>query len=187
MYLGGRRTGLLPHSNGDYFGGGGTDPPPHNVGKFLSGAVLAQMGRPGDTMICEMATFYTRVQVGTARDALRYHAVGVWSSRAMRGWVARLGRFGDTIRLGRNGAAAQMGRSGDTMVCEKATFCTRELFVPLGTFRDTMRRVCKLFVTVGTLRRYLPFGSVCTRWLGWTLHANEVLHLFVGSIQVFDC
>ena len=34
LYLGGRRTGLLPHNDGDYFGGG-TGPPPHNVGKFL--------------------------------------------------------------------------------------------------------------------------------------------------------
>ena len=44
-----------------------------------------QMGRPGDTMICEEITFCTRVQVGPARDALRYHAVGVWNSRAMQG------------------------------------------------------------------------------------------------------
>ena len=77
LYLGGRRTGLLPHNNGDYLGGGGTGPPPHNVGKFHRGAVLTQMGRPGDTMICEKATFCTRVQFSAARDALRYHAVGV--------------------------------------------------------------------------------------------------------------
>ena len=45
-------------------------PPPHTAGKFLRGAVVTQMGRSGDTMICEKATFCTRVQVGTARDAL---------------------------------------------------------------------------------------------------------------------
>ena len=54
----------------------------------------------------------------------------------MRGWVARLGRFGDTIRLGRNGAAAQMGRSGDTMVCELA----RVLHMDAGrAARDALR------------------------------------------------
>ena len=52
--------------------------PPHNVGEFLGGgAVATQMGRSGDTMICEKATFCTRVQVSAAWDALRHHAVGV--------------------------------------------------------------------------------------------------------------
>ena len=72
VFLGGGGTGLLPHINGDYLGGGGTSPPPHNVGKFLSSAVVTQMGRSSDTMICEKATFCTRVEVGTARDAMRY-------------------------------------------------------------------------------------------------------------------
>ena len=34
-----------------------------------------QMGRSGDTMVCGLATICTLLQVGTARDALRYHAV----------------------------------------------------------------------------------------------------------------
>ena len=54
----------------------------------------AQMGRSGDTMFCEKATLCTRVQVGTARDVLRHHTAGVWSSCALLG----LGRVGDTIR-----------------------------------------------------------------------------------------
>ena len=59
---------------------GGTGPLPHNVGKFLRGAVLARFG--------------------TLR---RYHPFGSeWGS------PAQMGRSGDTIRLGRNGAAAQM-------------------------------------------------------------------------------
>ena len=86
-------TGLLPHNNGDFLGGGGTGPPPHSNDEYFG------MGRSGDTMICEKATFCTRVQVGTARDVLRHHVADVWSSRAMLGsGCQRLGRFGDTIR-----------------------------------------------------------------------------------------
>ena len=44
---------------------------------FLRRTVVTQMGRSGETMICEKATLCTRVQVGTARDVLRHHAMGV--------------------------------------------------------------------------------------------------------------
>ena len=77
-YLGGGGTGPPPHSNDEYFGGGGTGPPPHIDGKFLKCAVVTQLGRSGDTMICVKGTLCTRVQIGTARDVLRHHAAGVW-------------------------------------------------------------------------------------------------------------
>ena len=47
-------------------------------GKFLKCAVVTQLGRSGDTMICVKGTLCTRVQIGTARDVLRHHAAGVW-------------------------------------------------------------------------------------------------------------
>ena len=128
-YLGGGGTGPPPHSNDEYFGGGGTGPPPHNVGKFLRGAVVTQMGRSGDTMICQKATFCTRVQVGTARDAMRCHATGVWSSRAMLGLGCR-----------------RLGRFGDTTISGWLTTCTRVQVVTLGTLCDTMRWVFRLFM-----------------------------------------
>ena len=37
--------------------------------------LLVGKGRFGDTMVCGLATTCTWVLVGTARDALRYHAV----------------------------------------------------------------------------------------------------------------
>ena len=84
----------LRPSSSHCLGGGGMGLPPHNVGKFHRGAVVTQLGRSGDTMICEKATFCTRVQVGTARDVLRHHAADVWSSRAMLGLgCLRSGRF----------------------------------------------------------------------------------------------
>ena len=128
LYFGGRGTGLLPHNNGDFLGGGGTGPPahsncvnfgggetgptpPHNVGKFLrhrwdasaipsvgSEWAAAQMGRSGDTTISGWLTTCTRVQVVTARDALR-----------------RSGRFDDTIRMA-GVPLTTWGRSGDTVV-----------------------------------------------------------------------
>ena len=61
---------------------------------------------------------------------------------------------------------AQLGRSGDTMICVKGTFahgCSSE---PLGTFCDTMRRMCVVRVglsTVGTLRRYHPSEETATQ------------------------
>ena len=101
LYLGGIRTGLLPHINGDYLGRGGTGPPPHNVGKFFSDAVLTQMGRSGDTMVCGLAYV-----LHTGATLQRYHAMGVQVVR--------------------------------------------------GHYRTGLP-------TVGTLRRYLPSGSVCAR------------------------
>ena len=60
----------------------------------------AQLGRSGDTMVCGLAC--TRVLVSAARDALRYHAVGVQVVRGQyRTGLRRSGRFGDTYRLGR--------------------------------------------------------------------------------------
>ena len=186
LHLGGRGTGLLPHNDGDFLGGGGTGPPPHSNDEYFG------MGRSGDTMICEKATFCTRVQVGTARDVLRHHAANVWSSRAMLGsGCRRLGRFGDTIRLGRTRAVAQMGRSGGTMICGWLTTCTR---VQVVTARDALRYHAVGVLVVrgqtglgcrrsGRLRRHHPSGSVCTRRLGWALRAGEVLHLFAGSIR----
>ena len=60
--------------------------------------------------------FCTRVQVSAARDALRYHAVGVWNSRMQR-LVATIGTLRRNHPSGRIEAAAQLGRSGDTMAC----------------------------------------------------------------------
>ena len=190
---GGGGTGPPPHSNDEYFGGGSTGPPPHNVGKFHRGAVVTQMGRSGDTMICEKATFCTRVQVGTARDVLRHHAADVWSSRAMLGsGCQRLGRFGDTIRLGRNGAAALLRRSGGTMDlwddlrlahgCRSVTARDALRYHAVGVLvvRGLTGLGCR---RSGRHRRHHPSGSVCTRRLGWALRAGEVLHLFAGSIR----
>ena len=109
--------------------------PPHNVGKFLRGADVTEMGRSGDTMICEKATFCTRVQVGTAR--MRYHATGVWSSRAMLGLgCRRLGRFDDTIRRVGMGLLHRW----DAPVIPRSvsgwlTTFPRVQVVPLGTLR----------------------------------------------------
>ena len=50
---------------------------------------VAQMGRSGGTMICGWLTTCTRVQVVTARDALRYHAVGVLLVRGQTGLGCR--------------------------------------------------------------------------------------------------
>ena len=102
------------------------------------------------------------------------------------GAAAQMGRSGDTIRLGRNGAAAQMGRSGDTMVCGLATTCT---LLQVGTARDAFRYHAMVCVadhglyrtelsTVGSLRRYFPF-SMRTRRLGCTL-AGSVRCSVVG-------
>ena len=49
------------------------------VGKIELGCLLS--GRFDDTISLGWDTFCTRVQVGTARDALRYHAVGVQAAR----------------------------------------------------------------------------------------------------------
>ena len=127
------RSALLPFSSQcrGVLRKGGTGPLPHNVGKFLRGAVLARLGRFGDT-----------IRLGR------------------NGAAAQMGRSGDAIRLGRNGAAAQMGRSGDTMVCGLATTST---LLRVGTARDALR--CHVMVCVvdhglylGSLRRYFPFS-----------------------------
>ena len=169
-----RRTGLLPHNNGDffgggalphideYFGGGGTGP--HNVGEFHRGAVT-QMRRPGDAMICE-------VQVGTAWDVLRHVAADVWSSRAMLGsgcW--RSGHHRRHHPSGRNGAVAHthMGRSGGTMVCGMTCVIAHGCrLLPLGTLCDTAVGVLVVrgLTGLGRLRRCHPSGSVCARRLG---------------------
>ena len=70
----------------------------------------ALLGRSGDTMISGWLTTCTRVQVVTALDALRYHAVGVLVVRGQTELVCR--RSGRHRRHhpsgGRNGAVAQM-------------------------------------------------------------------------------
>ena len=50
---------------------------------------MTQMGRSGDTMICGWLTTCTRLQVGTARDALRHHTVGVLVVRGLTGLGCR--------------------------------------------------------------------------------------------------
>ena len=85
---------------------------PHNGGKFLRSAVLAQMGRPGDTMICEMATLHT----GAGRNRSGNSAIpcGGCVEQSCHGrlgchcWDASV-----MPPMGRNREAAQMGRSGD--------------------------------------------------------------------------
>ena len=95
------------------------------------------------------------MQVSAARDALRYHAVGMQAARGQ-------------VRAG----LPTSGRFGDTMVCGLVTTCT---WVQVGTARDALRYHAVVYVvvrglyrtelpTVGTLRRYLP-SSVCTRRL----------------------
>ena len=89
------------------------------IGSHIHLVVRTRSGRSGDTMICEMATFCTRVQVGTARDASAIPSVGSeWGSctdgslRRHHGlWVGLrfahgcrsvpLGTLCDTFRLGR--------------------------------------------------------------------------------------
>ena len=59
-----------------------------------------------------------------------------------------------------------MGRSGNTMICEKAPFCTWCRLEPLGTPCDTMRWVCGLTCSVRlNCRRLRRFGDTI-RWVG---------------------
>ena len=167
-----------------------TGPPPHNVGKFHRGAVLTQMGRPGDTMICEKATFCTRVQVRTDRDASAIPCGGCveqscHAGLGCHGWDA------SAIPSGRNGAAAQMGRSGDTMVCGLACVlhtgagqCRSGRFgdtighntsvgavAQMGRYGDTM--VCGMAYDLHWCRS-VPLGTLCdtTRWCAWSIVVN---------------
>ena len=114
--------------------------------------------------------FCTQVRIGTARDALRYHAVGVWSSRVMQGWAAD-GRDASAIpSAGSVGDTAQLGRSGDPMTCGE--WLATNTWVQVSGVRDALRyrAVCVRVVrgqdwaglpTVGTLRRYLPIELGC--------------------------
>ena len=68
------------------------------VGKI--GLGCRPSGRCGDTVVCGLATACTWVQVGSARDALRYHAVLYVVDVGCIGLSCRRsGRFGDTFRL----------------------------------------------------------------------------------------
>ena len=82
-------TGGFVIDDRGYIGGRGIARPgllPHNVGKFHRGAVVTQMGRSGDTMICEKTTSCSgcvELSVGsewgccTAGTLRRYHDLWV--------------------------------------------------------------------------------------------------------------
>ena len=98
------------------------------VGKYHE--FVEQMGRPGDTMAVDWLSTCTRVLVGTARDALRYHAVGVL---VVGGQVrAGLPTIGTLRRYHPSGRFVPVGWVGHNALFGSVTLWPRRI---VGTFR----------------------------------------------------
>ena len=130
------------------------------------------------------------MQVGPVRDALRYHAVGVWSKIVpCRVGLPRLGRFGDTIcrvemeQLGWDTPATSW--SVGWLAHGAGQCCSGRSAIPCGGCASRSWSISN-WVAGGRDASVIPsvWVSVFTRRLGWTLRTlMNVLHLFAGCIR----
>ena len=146
----------------------------------------AQMGRSGDTMVCGLTcvlhTGAGQCFSGRFSDTMRW----VYGAVACRDWLPRLGRFGDTIRRGGLGQLHRwahrrhhglwVGLHTGAGQCRSGRSA-----IPCGGCASRSWSISDWVATVGTLRRYLPSGSVCTRWLG--LQGASGVRLFTFGHQ----
>ena len=129
---------------------------------------------PGDTMSVDWLSTCTRVLVGSARDALRYHAVGVL---VVGGQVrARLPTVGTPRRYHPSGRFVPVGWVGHNALFGSVTLWSRRI---VGTFRR--HQAVPLYMRLrsgrccGTLRWTCGVATVKVGWVADGRDASAIL------------